>query len=174
MGTIADAEPGFFLIHAPTSVVGSEAPAVYNPTPQPRCGLINVMPIRIVVLAAMLLYVSLTTNFMTFSSSVTRAIVSHAYIRIGLVFLLSFFIIDYNGPFRLLPRIATAALITLIYQVVIGLADDPKTCGVLAVREDASARPSPSPSSSSSSSPSRSRASQRSTTRQGVSAQPSR
>ena len=125
---MAELTNGFFVMHAPTSVVGSEAPAIYNPRPRPRCGLVDVMPVRTVVLAAMLLYVSLTTNFMTFSSSVTRVIVTHAYIRIGLVFLLSFFIIDYNGPFRLLPRIATAALITLIYQVVIGLADDPRVC----------------------------------------------
>lgn len=119
---------GIVVFHAPSSVVGSDLPEVYRPTPTQPCGLIDVLPVRIVVLAAMVLYVSLTTNFVTFSNSITHAIMTHAYIRIGLVFLMSFFIIDYGGPFRLLPRIATAALITLIYQVVIGLADDPVDC----------------------------------------------
>jgi len=124
-------QSGFSVIHAPTSVIGSAVSAVYRPSPRPACGLSDVLPVRTVVLAALLLYVSLTTNFITFSDSISRAIMTHPYIRIGLIFLLSFFMIDYGGPFRLLPRIATAALITLIYQIVIGLADEPSNCAVV-------------------------------------------
>lgn len=137
-------QTGFSVMHAPTSVVGSAVSAIYRPSPRPACGLSDVLPVRTVVLAALLLYVSLTTNFITFSGSLTRIIMTHAYIRVGLIFLLSFFMIDYGGPFRLLPRIATAALITLIYQIVIGLADEPSNC-VVVKTATAVAGPGPGP-----------------------------
>ena len=136
-------QAGFSVVHAPTSVVGSAVSAVYRPSPRPACGLSDVLPVRTVVLAALLLYVSLTTNFITFSGSLTRIIMTHPYIRVGLIFLLSFFMIDYGGPFRLLPRIATAALITLIYQIVIGLADEPSNC--IVTKTSARGSPFPAP-----------------------------
>jgi hypothetical protein len=118
------------VMHAPWSVGSrsSMASQVAAPLPRPKCNLSDVLPPRLVVMTTLFLYVSISTGFLTISNSVTRWVFTHPYVRVIIIFLLSFFIVDYNGPFILLSRCATAALITLIYQLIVGVAETPDVC----------------------------------------------
>lgn len=113
------------ILHAPLSVAGQAvATEIFTPATKPRCTLGDVLPAKTVVLAILLLYVSISTNYLTLSSGTARFIFTHSYFRIIIVFVLSFFIVDYKGPFRIVSRLAAASLITLIYQLVIGITED--------------------------------------------------
>lgn len=125
---------GNAVLHAPGSVVGGFAgpDGVFKLTQSSPCSLSDVMPAKTIVLAALLLYVSISTNYLTLSQGVARFIFAHPYVRIIIVFILAFFIVDYKGPFRFVSRIASAALITLIYQLIIGISEDADCSEVVA------------------------------------------
>ena len=117
-----------FVIRGPGAAPAQAAE--YHLVPQPKCNVSDVLPTKTIVLAALLLYISISTNYLTLSQGVAKFIFSHPYVRIIIVFVLAFFVVDYNGPFRLLSRVASAALITLIYQIVVGLTEVPDCSAV--------------------------------------------
>ncbi len=117
-----------FVIRGPQAAAAQSSE--YHLVPQPKCTVSDVLPAKTIVLAALLLYISISTNYLTLSQGVAKFIFSHPYVRIIIVFVLAFFVVDYNGPFRLLSRVASAALITLIYQIVVGLTEVPDCSSV--------------------------------------------
>lgn len=122
---------GNVVLHAPRSVVSglTDVPKrLLEPAAKPACRLHDVLPVKTIVLVSLFLYVSISSGFLRTSDGLGRFVFTHPYLRAVVVFVLAFFLIGFDGPFRLLSRLSLASLVTLIYVLLTGIAETPPKC----------------------------------------------